>query len=349
MKAARLHGPHDLRVDELPEPSAPGPGEVLLEVTAVGICGSDLHYWQHGGIGDTRLVHPLVMGHEPAGVVLAVGDLVTGLRRGSRVAIDPAVPCGYCEWCAAGHPNLCPNVAFFGSPPTDGALRERLVHPAQCCFELPDGLTAVDGALCETLGVAIHAVDLSHLHPGQSAAVIGCGTVGLMCLQVARCAGAAPLYAVDLLHHRLQVALSLGADHAIDASEMDATQAIEALSGGRGVDVAFDCATSNETPAQACAIAKIGARVVLCGIPPHDRFTLSHASARRKGLTIKFARRMKHAYPRAIKLATRGLVELDMLATHRFGLDQTAAAFELAAARRDGVVKAMIEFGNDSG
>lgn len=349
MKAARLHGPHDLRLEELPEPCAPGPGEVLLEVTAVGICGSDLHYWEHGSIGDTRLVHPLVPGHEPAGVVLEVGEMVTGVRPGARVAIDPAVPCGYCEWCAAGHPNLCPNVAFFGSPPTDGALRERLVHPAECCFELPDDLTAVDGALCETLGVAIHAVDLSHLHPGQSAAILGCGSVGLMCLQVARCSGAAPIYAVDLIEHRLNVALSLGADHAVDASQMSAAEAIAEVTSGRGVDVVFDCATSNETQSQACEIAKIGGRVVLCGIPPHDRFSLSHAVARRKGLTLKFARRMKHVYPRAILLAARGMVELDMLATHRFPLGKVGAAFELAAARRDGVVKAVIEFGNDSG
>lgn len=349
MKAARLHGPHDLRIDELPDPPGPGPGEALVEVTAVGICGSDIHYWEQGGIGDARILHPLIMGHEPAGVVVSVGDNVTHLRRGQRVAIDPAVPCGYCEWCAAGHPNLCPNVAFFGSPPVDGALRERLIHPAECLHPLPDDLTAIDGALCETLGVGLHAVDLSHIHPGQSVAILGSGTVGLMTLQVARCAGASPIFVADLIEHRLNVALSLGADHVIDATGTDPVAAVLSVTDGRGVDAAFDCATSNETPGQCCELVKIGGRVVLCGIPDADAFCLSHATARRKGLTIKFARRMKHVYPRAIHLAERGMVQLDALATHRFAIEDSARAFALAAARSDGVVKAVVEFGNDAG
>lgn len=344
MKAVRLHGPRDLRLEELPSPGHPGPGEVLLELRAVGICGSDIHYWTHGRIGDTLLDRPLILGHEPAGVVLEVGDNVSHLVRGATVAIDPAVPCGWCEWCAMGHPNLCPNVRFFGSPPTDGALRERLIHPAECCFELPEDLTAIDGALCETLGVGLHAVDLSHVHPGQSVAVIGCGPVGLMTLQVAKAAGATPLLAADLVPERLAVARSLGADLVIDAGQLETVQAVLAATDGRGVDAAFDCATATETAGQACELVKIGGRVVLCGIPPEDRITLSHSVARRKGLTIKFARRMKHVYPRAIQLAERGLVQLDPLATHCFPLELAADAFALAEARRDGVIKAVIEF-----
>lgn len=344
MKAARLHGPRELKLEHLPEPGHPGPGEVLLQVAAVGICGSDVHYYTDGRIGDTALGRPLILGHEPAGVVLEVGELVTAVQPGDTVAIDPAVPCGWCEWCASGHPNLCPNVRFFGSPPVDGAFRERLLHPAECCFPLPENLTAVDGALCETLGVGLHAVDLAHLHPGQSVAVLGCGPVGLMTLQAARLAGATPIYASDLLPERLEVAQSLGAEELIDASEQDAAALIRQATGGRGVDVAFDCATSCETAAQACAVAKIGARVVLCGIPPDDRIELSHSVARRKGLTIKFARRMKHVYPRAIRLAARGMVELDTLATHRYPLEAIDEAFQVVEARRDGVVKAVVEF-----
>ncbi|NUQ00743.1 MAG: NAD(P)-dependent alcohol dehydrogenase [Armatimonadetes bacterium] len=344
MKAARLYGVHDLRVEEMPEPGHPGPGEVLLELRAVGICGSDIHFFADGSIGDKALGSPLILGHEPAGVVIEVGDNVTHLRRGALVAIDPAVPCGYCEWCASGHPNLCPQVQFFGSPPTDGALRERLLHPAECCFELPEDLTAIDGALCETLGVGLHAVDLSHLHPGQSVAVIGCGPVGLMTLQVARCAGATPLIAADLIPERLEVARSLGADLTINATELPTVAAVMDYTERRGVDVAFDCATSRETAEQCCELVKIGGRVVLCGIPPHDRFSLSHSTARRKGLTLKFARRMKHVYPRAIQLAERGMVELDTLATHRFPLEQVDQAFQAAETRRDGVIKAVVEF-----
>ncbi len=343
MKAARLHGRRDIRVDDLPDPGPPGPGEVLLAVRAVGLCGSDIHYYSHGRIGEAAITTPLVMGHEPAGEVLAVGDNVANLRRGMLVAIDPAVPCGWCEWCASGHPNLCPHVQFFGSPPVDGALRERLLHPADCCFPLPEDLTAVDGALCETLGVGLHAVNLSHLQPGWSVAIVGCGPVGLMCLQVARCAGANPIIALDLVPERLAVAQALGADLTINVQSEPPLATVTDFTARRGVDAAFDCATSADTPGWCCELARIGGRVVLCGIPPHDKFTLSHAVARRKGLTVKFARRMKHAYPRAIQLAERGMVQLDVLATHTFAIDEVPAAFDLVERRADGVIKAVIE------
>ncbi|MBI5832117.1 MAG: alcohol dehydrogenase catalytic domain-containing protein [Armatimonadetes bacterium] len=315
----------------------------MVAVRAVGLCGSDLHYWLDGRIGETRLERPLIMGHEPAGEIVAVGDNVTHVRPGQRVAIDPAVPCGYCEWCAAGHPNLCPHVRFFGSPPTDGALREQLCHPAECLFPLPENLTFTDGALCETLGVAIHAVDLSHLQPGQTAAILGCGPVGLMTLQVARCAGAGPIYVADEVPERLAMAQALGAELAIDVRMVPSERAILDLTDGRGVDAMFDCATSSETPAQCCEGTKIGGRVVLVGIPPENSFTLHHASARRKGLTVKFARRMPAVYPRALHLASRGMVQMDVLATHSFPLDRAPEAFAVAAERRDGVIKAVVE------
>ncbi len=343
MKAARLHGARDLRIDDLPEPGRPGPGEALVEVRAVGVCGSDIHYYNEGGIGTTRLEAPMVVGHEPAGVVLEVGEGVSHVQPGDRVAIDPAMPCGTCENCRLGHPNLCPDIRFFGSAPVDGALRERLVHPVECLFALPDELSLVAGALCEALGVAIHAVDLGHLRPGVSVAIAGCGPVGLMALQVARCAGAAGVFVSDPVPERRAVARSLGADLAIDAAD-DFAAAVAAATNGRGVDVAFDCATSNVTQAQCCELAKLGGTVVLCGIPPVEEFCLQHSVARRKGLTIKFARRMKHTYPRALELARRGLVQLDALATHRYPLAQVVAAFETAAAMRDGVVKAVIEW-----
>jgi len=343
MKAARLHGPRDLRVDEIAGPGRPGPGEALVRVRAVGICGSDVHYWTDGRIAENRITRPLVLGHEPAGEVVAVGDQVAQLQPGARVAIDPAVPCGWCEWCAAGHPNLCPQVQFFGTPPVDGALREMLCHPVECLHELPDALTFVDGALLETLGVALHAVDLSHLHPGQSAAILGCGAVGLLTMQVARCSGAAPIYVADPIPERLALARTLGAEAAIDPREVDTVAALAQLTDGRGVDVAFDCATSHTTQAQACEAVKIGGRVVLSGIPDVDEFSLRHSTARRKGLTIKFARRMKNVYPRAIQLALRGMVELEALATHCFPIERAAEAMALAETRRDGVIKPVVE------
>ncbi len=344
MKAARLHGALDLRLEQVPEPPAPGPGEVLLAVRAVGLCGSDLHYWTDGRIGDTPLTDPLIPGHEPAGEVLAVGPGVTGLAPGDRVAIDPALHCGHCEWCLDGNPNLCPHVRFFGTPPIDGALRERLVHPAEALYRLPDGLDFIDGALAEPLGVAVHAVDLAHLRPGQTAAVLGCGPIGLATLLVARLGGAGPIWATDLLAERRATAARLGADDVFEAADGAAVEAILAATGGRGVDVVFECATSVQTQLEATRVAAIGGCVVLVGIPPEDRFELQHSVARRKGLTVKFARRMRAVYPRALALAARVALDLRALATHRFPLEASAAAFELAAAQADGVIKAVVEW-----
>src|SRR6185436_9397610 len=204
MKVARLHATGDLRLHTEPDPT-PGPGEILLRVTAVGVCGSDLHWFTEAGIGDARLNRPLVLGHEFAGVI------ESGERRGQRVAVDPAVPCEQCEFCREGNPNLCSALHFAGHDVDDGALREYLAWPARCLHPLPDSLSDSDGALLEPLGVAIHAVDLSHLKPGMAVGVFGCGPIGLLILQLARVAGATQLIATDKLPQRLEAARAFGA------------------------------------------------------------------------------------------------------------------------------------------
>ena len=188
MKVLRLHGVHDLRLSDEPLP-VPRQGERLLRVTSVGICGSDLHWYLEQGIGDARLTRPLVLGHEFAALT----------ESGECVAVDPAIPCGECEFCRRGHPNLCSTVRFAGHGSVDGALCEYLAWDSKCLFPLPDGLTADDGAMLEPLGVAIHAVDLAHLKPGMTVGVFGCGPIGLLILQVARLAGAQVLIATDIL------------------------------------------------------------------------------------------------------------------------------------------------------
>src|ERR1700733_1775691 len=192
MLAARLHAPGDMQVAEEPVPE-PGPGTVLVRVTAVGLCGSDLHWWDEAGIGDARLARPLVLGHENAGVI------ADGPRRGQRVAIDPAIPDGTCESCLRGYRNLCPQVRFAGHGGTDGGLREYLAWPTELLHPLPDALSDADGALLEPLGVAAHAVDLGHLRLGGSAAVVGCGPIGLMIVQLLRVAGLTRVLAADPL------------------------------------------------------------------------------------------------------------------------------------------------------
>jgi L-iditol 2-dehydrogenase len=342
VKVARLHGVRDLRVETLPDPAPPGHGEALLRVTAVGICGSDLHYYREGGLGGADVTAPLILGHEFAARVEAVGP---GVDRplGTRVAVEPGRACGRCELCERGHPNLCPRVQFCGAPPVDGACRERMVYPADLLFALPDGLSDAEGAALEPLGIGLHALSLARFGPGQTAAVLGAGCIGLLLVQLCRAAGAARIFVTEPVPHRREAARRYGATDLLDPVRDDVAEAIRALTAGRGVDLALEAAGAPDTPAQAVAVVRPGGQVILVGIPSDDRLVLSHAVARRKGLTLKFARRMKHTYPRAIALAASGAVDLRSYVTHRYPLDAVADAFHTADAYADGALKVMID------
>jgi L-iditol 2-dehydrogenase len=348
MLAARLYGARDLRIDTLPALNAPGPGEALIRVTAVGVCGSDLHSYLDGRIGDTTVTSPLVLGHEFAGHIVAVGpDARDGddepLHVGQRVAVDPATPCWRCEFCEAGHPNLCRRLHFCGLHPDDGALREQMIVPARSCFPVPDSITDAGAALLEPLGVAIHAVDLGKLKVAKSVAVIGCGPIGLLIIRLARLSGADPIYAFDCYPWRADKAKAWGASDAWTLED-DAVARVQGLTNKRGVDVVFEAAWADQTVAQAADMACLGGRVVLVGIPSEDTLTMKASVARRKGLTIMLSRRMKHVYPRAIALATRsGGVPVDELISHRFPLNQADQAFALNVTYPAGMHKVMIE------
>lgn len=315
MKVARLYGVGDVRLSDEPAPTA-RPGEAIVRVTAVGLCGSDLHWYGQAGIGDARLDRPLVAGHEFAGVT----------EDGQRVAVDPAVPCNRCDMCRAGHPNLCRDLRFAGHGAEDGGLCEEVAWPARCLVPLPDSLSAAAGALLEPLGVAIHAVDLGHVRAGASIGIFGCGPIGLLVLQVARAAGAADIWVTEPLPHRLDAARAWGAQE---------------WKPGREVDVAFECAGAAGALDDAIAAVRPGGRVVLVGIPDDDRTSFTASVARRKGLSLVLSRRMKHTYPRAIRLVETGRVEVESLVTHRFPLEQAPAAFALAQ-RREGL-KVIVE------
>lgn len=347
MLAARLHGPRDLRVERVPRPGPPGRGQALLRVRTTGICGSDLHSYADARIGDTPVEKPLILGHEFSAAIEAVGpDALDGnhepLQPGTRVAVDPAQPCHHCEPCEQGHPNLCCNQGFCGNYPYGGSLCEWLLMPARCCFPVPKSLDDTEAALLEPLGVAIHAVDLAKLRVGHSAAILGMGPIGLLCLQLAKLAGASPILATDKLPWRLELAAKYGAIP-VRCDREDPAQRIAKETRGRGVEVAIEAAWAGETVAQAAEMARLGGRVVLVGIPGDDRLALKHSTARRKGLTVVFSRRMKHCYPRALRLAADGRVDLRGLVSHRFPLKRTVEAFQLNAAYADKVVKVMVE------
>jgi L-iditol 2-dehydrogenase len=311
VRALRLHGTGDLRLHEEPAPE-PGEGEVVVRVTAVGLCGSDRHWFLEGGIGDAVLNRPLVLGHE------FVGTIESGTRAGERVALDPAVPCGRCSVCLAGEPHLCPGLRFAGHGSADGALRTCLAWPERLAHALPDGLSDAEGSLLEPLGVALHALDLGKVRPGSTAGVFGCGPLGLLLLQALRAAGVATVVASDPLPHRAAAAVSLGAT-------------LER----REVDVAFETAGEDAALADAIDAVRPGGRVVLVGIPEGDRTSFTASTARRKGLTLALCRRMKPAdLQRAIRLAEAGEVELAGLVSGRYALSEWRDAFDDLVERR---------------
>jgi len=330
MKSVRLVAPGDLRTYTEPAP-VPEKGEALVRVKAVGICGSDLHWFSEGGIGSAQLVQPLVPGHEMAGVT----------ESGQAVAIDPAIPCRICEFCLRGDPNLCPSVIFAGHDRQDGGLREWMAWEERNLYPLPEGMSFAEGAMLEPLGVAIHALDLAKIRIGMTIGVFGCGPIGLMIVQLARNAGAKAIIATDVLAHRVDAARSFGADFAFDVSQDSRLDQILTASSGRGVDVAFEAAGDQRAVETAIAAAIPGGRVILVGVPHPDQTSFRASTARFKGLTLKLVRRMKLTYPRAIALAAEKKVDLNSLVSHRFPLEQAGEAFRVAV-RREGL-KVIIE------
>ncbi len=350
MQAARLYGPKDIRIAREPAPRPPGPEQVALAIKTVGICGSDLHMYESGRIGYTAFDRPVILGHEFMGEVVALGEgALDGnhqpLRIGQRVAVEPAVPCWRCEICEMGHPNLCPNHYFYGLFPEDGALRERMNVSARNCFPLPDAISDEAAPLLETLGVAIHAIDLAKIRIGSSVAVLGAGPVGMLIARLAVLAGASQVAVFDKYGWRLQMARAWGATQVFNVDECRPAEAALEATGGRGVDVAIEAAWADESVQQAADMARNGGRLVLVGIPPDDKLRLKHSVARRKGLTVMMSRRMKHTYPRAIALALSGRVKLDELVSHRFELAEAARAYACNAAYETGLNKVILRVG----
>lgn len=346
MIAARLHGPGDVRVESVPLPIQPKEGQALIKVGSVGICGSDLHAVNLGsfsgpGNGDPT---PTTLGHEFGGVIESVGPSAMGgnfkhLQPGMRVAVDPANPCWQCPMCEEGNANLCHHMAFSGFHPHDGALSNWMLVNARSCFPVPDSIDDTASAMLEPLGVALHATSLAKIQLADSVAIMGAGSIGLCILQTVQLSGAMPVFVVDRLPWRLEVAKQLGA---IPIQASDPVDAIMQETNGRGVDVAIEAAWSDDSVQQAADMLRMGGRMVVVGIPENDELAMNHAVVRRKGVTIRMVRRMKNVYPRAIKLAELGAVDLNSMVTHQFDLSETPTAFDINRNYRDNIVKAVI-------
>lgn len=321
----------------------PGAGEVLIRVLAVGLCGSDAHWFDEGGIGDATLSAGLVLGHEFCGVI------ESGPRTGERVAVDPAIPCLMCEQCAAGRRHLCLELRFAGHGTTDGALRGHLVWPDRCLVPLPDHLSDEEGALLEPLGVALHAIDLGALEVGASVGVAGAGPIGLLLVAALRERGVTRIVVSDPLTHRLRAATAMGASSTIIATEDDDELEAWRASGDAGVDVFFETAGTDTALHSALISTRPGGRVILVGIPARDRTSFVASLARRKELTLALCRRMVHQdLVRAASLAAGNLTGIDRLVSHSYPLTAAEEAFAVLTERRGlkvMVVPALVDLG----
>ena len=323
MRAAVLNSPGEVTLETRPVPE-PGPGEVLVRVASVGTCGSDVHYYEHGSIGDFVMRSPLVLGHEPSGVVAATGAGVDPSRTGQRVALEPGVPCSRCEQCKLGRYNLCPEMRFFGTPPIDGAFREYVTLRADFAHPIPDAMSDDTAGLLEPLSVAVWACRKARVTAGSKVLITGAGPIGLVAAQVARAFGATEIMVTDVNRHRLDAAAAMGATATVDVSGADLADS------GYVPDVLLEC--SGNPAATTAAIRRIGraGRVVLTGMGG-DELTLPMSRVQGFELEVTGTFRYASTWPTAISLVEHGAVTLDALVTHRFGLDEVERALTIAA------------------
>lgn len=331
-----------IEAGEAPMPKL-GADDVLIQVKSVGICGSDLHYYRSGAIGDFKVEFPFVLGHEAAGIVAEVGENVSMLKKGDRVCMEPGIPCMKCEECLTGHYNLCRDVRFWATPPYDGVLSEYVSHPAAFTFKIPNNMSFTEGALVEPLAIGLHACNMGGVKLGQSVAIVGAGCIGLVTLLAAKAYGATQIIVGDVLDKRLEKARELGAI-AINTKEEDFAARVMELTGGRGADVCIDCAGFSATVDSCLSAAKPAGMVIIVGLGQDrvDGFNTSIMST--KELTVKSIFRYRNLFPTAINAIADGRIDVNTIVSHRFSFEDTIQAFATCHQDIRNVVKGVIEY-----
>ncbi len=341
MKAAVLHGAGDLRVEEVRVPPL-GPEDALVRVRDCGVCASDVHYYVHGRIGRYVVEEPMIVGHELAGDVVEVGEAVSGLAVGTRVAVEPGVPCGRCRECHVGRYNLCPNVVFYATPPVQGAMSEYAVVRADFAHPLPASASYEDGALCEPISVGIHCCDLTGVSAGDTVVIHGAGPIGLTAIVAARQRGAGQVIVTDVYPARLDVARRLGAI-AVDVRTEDVAQVVMERTGGEGADELFDTSGVRSVIESAPDLMRMGGAIAIVGLPADDSVTYHMLPVVQRELSIHGVFRYANTYPAAVSLVGSRQYPVDVVITDRFPLDDVVAAFETALNAKDRAIKVMVE------
>lgn len=342
MKVAVMEGIGKMGYVEHPIPEVK-PDEVLVKLEYVGICGSDMHYYETGAIGDYVVEPPFVLGHEPGGTVVEVGSNVKHLKVGDRVALEPGKTCGKCEFCRSGKYNLCPDVIFFATPPVDGVFQEYVAHEAALCFKLPDNVSTLEGALIEPLAVGFHAANQGNAHAGQTAVVMGAGCIGLVSMMALKAEGVSKVYVVDVMQKRLDKALELGADGVINAMEVDTVEELMRLTDGKGCDLAIETAGTEITTRQCVHAVKKGATIVCVGYSKTGEMTLPMSLALDKEIRFETVFRYRHIYPMAIDAVAAGKVNLKGIVTDIFEFNDIQNAMDRSVADKANIVKAVVK------
>lgn len=341
MKAAVMTKPGQIVIEEreLPQIKA---DEVLIKVMAVGVCGSDLHYYEHGRIGRFVVEKPIVLGHECSGVIAAVGEQVTSVAVGDRVAVEPGITCGQCFYCKQGRYNLCPDVQFLATPPVDGAFVQYMAMRQDMVFPIPDELSFEEAALIEPFSVGIHAAKRCQLQPGSVVAIMGMGPVGLMAVAAAKCFGASQIIVTDLEDNRLEAAIRIGATHTINVRHEDALQKIAELTGGIGVDAAWETAGNPRALQTALHSLRRGGKLVIVGLPAQDEIALNVPFMADNEIDVYGVFRYANTYPDGVKFLSSGSIDSLALVTDRYSLEQTQDALERAIHNKQGSLKVIV-------
>lgn len=335
----------DVAKVELTERDIPSPksDEVLVRIEYVGVCGSDLHYYENGGIGPNIVKPPFVLGHEAGGQVVEVGASVKGLKVGDRVALEPGKTCRECEFCKTGRYNLCPDVIFFATPPIDGVFQEYVAHEASLCFKIPDNMDTMEAALIEPLAVGFHAAKQGNAQLGMTAVVTGAGCIGLVSMMALKAMGVTKIIAVDVMEKRLNKALELAATDVINGKEQDTVVEVLKLTNGMGPDLVIETAGTEITTRQAIQFCKKGGMIVLVGYSASGEMTLPMSTALDKELTFKTVFRYRHIYPLAIEAVASGNVNLKGIVTDVFPIDDIQNAMDQSVKNKADIVKSVIK------
>ena len=342
MKAFQLTGIRQMEMREVPDPEIRSPRDVLIRMKAVGVCGSDIHYYLTGRIGRQVVKYPFTTGHEGAGEVVAVGGEVTRVKPGDRIAFDPAMPCGECDQCLSGRPHTCRNLKFLGNPgQAEGCLSEYIVLPEGSCYPLEEWLTYDQGAFSEPLSIGTYAVRLAGAVKGKTIAILGSGPIGMSVLLPALAYGAEAVWVTDKIDERLALARKMGAAGTANPDREDVVAAV-LQQMPFGVDLVFECCGQQEAMDQAVQLLKPGGKIMIVGIPEQDTWTFSVDELRHKEIALQNVRRQNDCVQEALDLIGTGRVNVDPLITHRFPFEETDKAYELVAGYRDGVMKAMV-------